>query len=106
MNCRPDYALMPLRVPLRADEARAAPADRIAVGIESDRTTGPVTAGASHRVGLAVAVIGDVARRRGVARIAVGNGRTEKGAADNTAANPAADATGFCGRRGAQSSRG
>ena len=80
---------------LRADEARLAIADNVAVAV-TQRPAGPEAAGAAHRIGLGIALINNVAgRRRVVARLAVGNGRAEQGAADHRAANPAAGATGF-----------
>ena len=80
---------------LRADETSAAPADRVAIGVEGDRSTRPIAAWASHRIGLAVSPVNHIARRlRVVAWLAVGDGAaddcTGDDPADDTRTDPAA----------------
>jgi hypothetical protein len=100
----PIGADQPVMRSLRADEASAAPADRIAEGIEGDWPTRPIAVWASHRIGFAVAPVHHVAWRRPVvARLAVSNGAADNGTGDKSAGDARADsaaiATGVgCGR--------
>lgn len=96
---------------LRADEARAAPADRVAIAVEGDRPTRPIAAWASHRMGFAVAPVRHIARLwRVVARLAVGDSAADDSsshdAAEDAGSDPAAIAPGIRSGRGAHGSRG
>src|SRR5262249_55369171 len=90
---------------LRADKPRLAPADEVAVSV-AEWPAGPVAARAASRIRGAVAFIDHVAgSRRGVARLAVGDGAADDGAANNsccyTRTDRAAVAAGVRGGRGA-----
>src|SRR5665213_3817975 len=76
---------------LRADEARAAPADDIAVAV-AHWAARPIAAGAARRIGLVIAVVHDIAGRRRVGRLAVGDGAADDGAGNETAGNAETDA--------------
>src|SRR5665647_3154317 len=96
---------------LRADEPGAAPADRVAIGIEGERPACPVAARAFDRVAGAVAFVDHIAGLRPViARAAVGDGAADDGAggkaANDAGTHAAAHATGVGGARDAQGSDG
>ena len=88
------YGRRPVRRNLRAEEASAAPADRVAIAVEGDRPAAPVAAWASDRTGSAIAWIYHIVRRRRVvARPTVGDGAADDSSshdpAEDTGADPA-----------------